>query len=75
MASQTDRRFTATQYALLSGLMGVPRVLIAAPSGWLAQHVGWEFFFYGSAVAALPGLLVLTRFRRWLGPAAMTTAG
>jgi PAT family beta-lactamase induction signal transducer AmpG len=66
MASQTDRRFTATQYALLSGLMGVPRVVIAAPSGWLAQQLGWEVFFYASAVAAVPGLLVLARFRSWL---------
>lgn len=66
MASQTDRRFTATQYALLSGLMGVPRVVIAAPSGWLAQLLGWETFFYASAAAAAPGLLVLARFRSWL---------
>ena len=33
MAALTDKRFTATQYALLSSLMGVPRVLAAAPTG------------------------------------------
>ncbi|MBU4603464.1 MAG: AmpG family muropeptide MFS transporter, partial [Proteobacteria bacterium] len=37
MASLTDRRFTATQYALLSSLIGVPRVLASAPTGWMAQ--------------------------------------
>jgi len=66
MASQTDKRFTATQYALLSSLMGVPRVLIAAPSGWLANLMGWQMFFFACAVMAIPGLLVLLRFRSWI---------
>jgi PAT family beta-lactamase induction signal transducer AmpG len=65
MANQTDKRFTATQYALLSSLMGVPRVLIAAPSGWLANHMGWQMFFIACSVMAIPGLLVLLRFRSW----------
>ncbi len=62
MAALTDRRFTATQYALLSSLMGVPRVLLAAPTGWLAQSLGWSGFFLLCAVIALPGLLLL----RWV---------
>lgn len=66
MANQTDKRFTATQYALLSSLMGVPRVLIAAPSGWLASLVGWQMFFIACSVMAIPGLLVLLRFRSWI---------
>jgi PAT family beta-lactamase induction signal transducer AmpG len=66
MASQTDRRFTATQYALLSSLMGVPRVLIAAPSGWMASALGWQWFFLGCSLLAIPGLLLLIRFRSWL---------
>jgi len=67
MASQTDKRFTATQYALLSSLMGVPRVLVAAPSGIMANALGWESFFISCAAMAVPGLLVLLRFRGWLG--------
>lgn len=66
MATQTDRRFTATQYALLSSLMGMPRVIIAAPTGWIAQQLGWIGFFVLCAAAALPGLLLLMRFRRSL---------
>ncbi|WP_022948278.1 AmpG family muropeptide MFS transporter [Methylohalobius crimeensis] len=66
MASQTDKRFTATQYALLSSLMGIPRVIVAAPTGWLAQQLGWIEFFVGCAVVAMPGLLLLLRMRRWL---------
>jgi PAT family beta-lactamase induction signal transducer AmpG len=66
MASLTDKRFTATQYALLSSLMGVPRVIVAAPTGYFAEWLGWTVFFAGCAVIAIPGLLLLARFRHWL---------
>jgi PAT family beta-lactamase induction signal transducer AmpG len=62
MASITHKRFTATQYALLSSLMGVPRVLASAPTGFLAKHMGWTGFFIACALAAVPGLLLLYRF-------------
>jgi PAT family beta-lactamase induction signal transducer AmpG len=62
MASLTNKRFTATQYALLSSLMGIPRVMAAAPTGWLAKQTGWETFFVFCALAALPGLILLNRF-------------
>jgi MFS transporter, PAT family, beta-lactamase induction signal transducer AmpG len=61
MASLTDRRFTATQYALLSSLLGVPRVLLAAPTGWFAQSLGWPVFFLLCALIAIPGLMLLRR--------------
>lgn len=62
MASITDKRFTATQYALLSSLMGVPRVVLSAPTGFFAQQLGWEWFFYFCALAAIPGMLLLFKF-------------
>ncbi|PIE67367.1 MAG: AmpG family muropeptide MFS transporter [Deltaproteobacteria bacterium] len=64
MASITDKRFTATQYALLTSLMGVPRVLASAPTGYLATHMGWVGFFVLCTLIALPGLLLLPRIRR-----------
>ncbi|HXH04293.1 MAG TPA: AmpG family muropeptide MFS transporter [Candidatus Competibacteraceae bacterium] len=66
MASLTDRKFTATQYALLSSLMGVPRVLVAAPTGYLVEALGWPGFFGLCVLVAVPGLLLLGRFRPWL---------
>jgi PAT family beta-lactamase induction signal transducer AmpG len=66
MGALTDRRFTATQYALLSSLMGVPRVLAAAPTGWLAQSLGWSAFFLCCALVALPGLWLIRRMRGWV---------
>jgi len=66
MASLTNRRFTATQYALLTSLMGIPRVILAAPTGYMAEGMGWVGFFVFCTLIALPGLLLLTRFRGWL---------
>jgi PAT family beta-lactamase induction signal transducer AmpG len=65
MGSITDKRFTATQYALLSSLMGVPRVLASAPTGFLAKHMGWESFFVLCVLIAVPGMLLLLKFAPW----------
>ncbi|MEX2490572.1 MAG: hypothetical protein WD425_02305 [Nitrospirales bacterium] len=42
MASLTNKRFTATQYALLTSFMGIPRVFAGSTSGFLAAWLGWE---------------------------------
>ncbi len=65
MASITNKKFTATQYALLSSLMGVPRVLASAPTGFLAKKLGWESFFVACAFMAVPGLLLIFKFAPW----------
>ncbi len=65
MASITDKRFTATQYALLTSLMGVPRVLAAVPTGFMAKHLGWEGFFLACTAMAVPGMLLLLKFAPW----------
>jgi PAT family beta-lactamase induction signal transducer AmpG len=65
MASITHKKFTATQYALLSSLMGVPRVMAAAPTGFLAHRLGWAPFFIACMLAALPGMLLLVKIAPW----------
>ena len=62
MAALTDKRFTATQYALLSSVVGIPRVLASAPTGWLAASLGWAGFFALCTLIAIPGLVLL----RWI---------
>jgi PAT family beta-lactamase induction signal transducer AmpG len=62
MAGLTNKRFTATQYALLTSFMGIPRVIVATPTGLMAETMGWIAFFIFCALIALPGLLLL----RWL---------
>ena len=65
MASLTNRKFTATQYALLTSIMGLPRVLASAPTGFAAKHLGWEGFFIFCTLAAIPGMLILYRIAPW----------
>jgi MFS transporter, PAT family, beta-lactamase induction signal transducer AmpG len=65
MASLTNRRYTATQYALLTGLMGIPRTVISSGMGFVAEEIGWVSFFVFCTLAATPGMLLLLRFDRW----------
>ena len=65
MASLCNKKFTATQYALLSSLMGIPRVIVASPTGYLAEWFGWVHFFIFCTLAAIPGLVFLFRYNTW----------
>jgi hypothetical protein len=40
LTSLCDKRFTATQYALLSSLMAMSRVLAGVPTGFMAKSLG-----------------------------------
>jgi MFS transporter, PAT family, beta-lactamase induction signal transducer AmpG len=64
-----DKRFTATQYALLTSLMAAARFLVSTPSGWFAGIVGWPTYFVVATLIAIPGLLLLFRFKTWTRPA------
>jgi PAT family beta-lactamase induction signal transducer AmpG len=41
--------------------MGIPRVLASAPTGFMAQSMGWPWFFLACALVAIPGLILLKR--------------
>jgi PAT family beta-lactamase induction signal transducer AmpG len=59
----TNKQFTATQYALLSSLMGIPRILLSAPTGVIAQKTGWFWFFTLCTLVAIPGILMLPKIK------------
>ncbi len=65
MASLTNKRFTATQYALLTSLMAIPRTVLSAPTGFFAKHFGWVSFFVACVLVAIPGMLLLLKFAPW----------
>lgn len=69
LSSLCNVAYTATQYALLSSLMAFARTVLASSGGWLADHMDWVGFFLLSAVAALPGLVMLVWLMRALPPA------
>ena len=58
-------RYTATQFALLTSLMALSRKLGAAPTGWIAQNIGWQAYYVISLFAGVPALLMLTRYSKW----------
>jgi len=60
-----DKRFTATQYALLTSFMAITRVLAGVPTGFMVNAMGWPWFFAVSILGALPGILLLPRFAPW----------
>jgi PAT family beta-lactamase induction signal transducer AmpG len=64
LMSLCTRRFSATQFALLSAFASVGRVWVGPLAGVLAQSIGWPAFFLGSIVVALPALALLLVLRR-----------
>ena len=51
IASTTDPRYTATQFALFTSLASVPRTLASASSGFVVAQTGWfEYFMICTAL-------------------------
>ncbi len=68
IARSTDRRYTATQFALFTSLAAVPRALVNATTGWLVEQTGWFAFFLLCTALALPGMVLLLRVAPWSEP-------
>ncbi len=64
----TQKRFSATQFALLTSLAALGRTISGPPAGALAFSLGWRDFFLLSIPAAIPGLVLLHRFAPWSKP-------
>ena len=56
----------AAQFAVISSFMAFGRVLLGPYAGILAENLGWTPFFLLTVVVALPGILMLLRFDRWM---------
>ena len=59
LMSLCNKRFTATQYALLSSLASLGRVFVGPSAGFIVEYAGWANFFLFAAIAAIPGLALL----------------
>jgi PAT family beta-lactamase induction signal transducer AmpG len=58
----TQKRFSATQYALFSSLFSLPRIVAGPITGFVVDAVGWEPYFWMTILAGIPGLVLLQRF-------------
>ncbi len=63
--ARTNKKFTATQYALLTSIVGVPRSVFSAGTGYAVAALGWPLYFLGCTLIAIPGLLLLSRVAPW----------
>ena len=61
----TQKRFSATQYALFSSLFGLPRIISGPIAGFAAYSVGWATFFWATLPMGIPGMILLARFVPW----------
>jgi MFS transporter, PAT family, beta-lactamase induction signal transducer AmpG len=65
LSGQTNRAYTATQYALFSSLMLLPAKFLAGFSGDIVDATSYHFFFTYAAALGLPAVvLVLLLMRR-----------
>jgi len=65
IARSTHPAYTATQFALFTSLMAVPRTFANAATGWMVEAMGWTSFFLLCAVLAIPGMLLLLKVAPW----------
>lgn len=69
LTSLCNKRFTGTQYALLTSLGAVAPVIFASRTGYLVEAMGWTWFYVFCTFTALPGLLLLWwRYDNWTNP-------
>ena len=65
LMSLCNPRFSATQYALLSGIYALSRSVLSGQSGFLAEEVGWSSFFLLTAAASLPAFMLMFFLTPW----------
>ena len=65
IARETDRRYVATQFALLTALTALPRTFANAVTGVIVEYTGWTSFFLLCAFIAVPGMLLLFKVAPW----------
>jgi len=59
LASLTNVKFTAVQYAIFSSLMTLMPKAIGGYSGSMVANMGYENFFYLASAMGVPVLIIL----------------
>ncbi|MCX7856364.1 MAG: MFS transporter [Deltaproteobacteria bacterium] len=61
-----NKKFSATQFAIISSLSSLGRIVVSPTSGFVADSVGWIPFFFISSGLAIPGLISLYKVKRFI---------
>lgn len=64
IAQNTNKQFSAAQYAILTSISGLPRTLAASTSGWFVNAMGYPNFFLMCTLLAFPGLGLVIIIKR-----------
>jgi PAT family beta-lactamase induction signal transducer AmpG len=67
MARETSKSFTATQFALFSSFIAIPRTFANASTGFIIEAIGYTQFFIICTLVAIPGMLLLFKVAPWNG--------
>ncbi len=65
MARETSKAFTATQFALFSSFIAIPRTFANASTGFIIEAIGYTQFFMVCTLVAIPGMLLLFKVAPW----------
>jgi PAT family beta-lactamase induction signal transducer AmpG len=65
LMSICDKKYAATQYALLSALFGLTRALSGAVSGFAAERFGYATYFTATFFLAFPAYALLPWIKGW----------
>jgi PAT family beta-lactamase induction signal transducer AmpG len=64
LMSLCTKKYSATQFAILSSLSAFGRILISPTSGFVASYFGWTPFFIISSLLAVPGIAIILKIKR-----------
>ncbi len=64
IANMTNKEFTATQFALMTALMSIPRTFFSGLSGFLVEIMDWQIYFIFCSLIAFPALIILMKINK-----------
>lgn len=59
LMSLCNKKFSATQFAILTALDSIPRTFIGPISGYIVANYNWNTFFCLASISAIPSLIIL----------------
>ncbi|MEN0057609.1 MAG: AmpG family muropeptide MFS transporter [Bdellovibrio sp.] len=65
LGALSNKKYTATQYAILSSIATLGRNFFSGFTGDMVKYLGWDWFFYACALIAIPGLIMLVRMKKY----------
>jgi PAT family beta-lactamase induction signal transducer AmpG len=53
-----SKEYSASQFAILSSIITLPRIFIGPLAGFVAESYGWTIFFFLSFVLSIPSVIL-----------------